>query len=176
MNLDYFYKYGIFYNPASKHYNVGGNTSVQCDLCKKKSLPKSVGYNQFDLCIECYKKHRPKPVVQPVVQSEPAPNQLKSNDQFIPKKTGPDTLDDSNLFFRPKSRIDVNAIDFMSGDNTRLQPKHRDNNHDEVRGSILQLNDEDKNTFGGFTRNTYPDPDEEYLDQNNEKVDKNLFA
>lgn len=42
---------GTFYFPAWKHYNQ--ETIVNCDLCHKSGLVCSIGYQTFDLCLEC---------------------------------------------------------------------------------------------------------------------------
>jgi len=42
---------GTFYFPAWKHYNQ--ETIVNCDLCHKNCLFCSIGYQTFDLCLEC---------------------------------------------------------------------------------------------------------------------------
>ena len=44
-------KNGKFYNPASTHYSSG--VVVRCDYCCKNNLEMSLGYENYDLCIEC---------------------------------------------------------------------------------------------------------------------------
>lgn len=44
-------KYGVYYNPASKHYGFKG--SVNCDRCHKSNIQSSIGYNNLDLCMSC---------------------------------------------------------------------------------------------------------------------------
>ena len=47
-------KEGIFYEPASKHYN---NVSmVTCDRCYAQNIPVCYGHKseQYDLCLKCY--------------------------------------------------------------------------------------------------------------------------
>lgn len=45
------YKYGTYYNPASKHYNSVVN--VMCDKCYKDKLEMCIGYEDYDLCLFC---------------------------------------------------------------------------------------------------------------------------
>lgn len=42
---------GIYYNPATKHYGQEG--IVFCDLCKKQDLSICIGYDSYDLCLQC---------------------------------------------------------------------------------------------------------------------------
>jgi len=44
-------KYGIYYNPASKHYN--SNTNVVCDRCFKHNISTCIGWQTYDLCLVC---------------------------------------------------------------------------------------------------------------------------
>ncbi|AYV82002.1 MAG: hypothetical protein Homavirus2_6 [Homavirus sp.] len=45
------YKYGTYYNPATNHYGAVG--SVNCDRCHRKLLDICIGWQTYDLCIEC---------------------------------------------------------------------------------------------------------------------------
>lgn len=45
-------KNGTYYNPASKHYN-GNSTNVVCDRCRKTGLDMCIGYETYDLCLQC---------------------------------------------------------------------------------------------------------------------------
>ncbi len=45
------WKYGTYYNPASKHYGNGGN--IMCDKCYKDNLNMCIGYEDHDLCLNC---------------------------------------------------------------------------------------------------------------------------
>lgn len=50
------YKFGDYYNPASKHYETRSNynvINVICDRCGRKNLNICIGYNDYDLCIPC---------------------------------------------------------------------------------------------------------------------------
>ena len=61
-------KYGAYYNPAHSHYismspqplipsqenlQPSAPVVVFCDRCGKRNLDCSIGYNQYDLCLEC---------------------------------------------------------------------------------------------------------------------------
>lgn len=59
------YKYGTYYNPASKHY--GSNASVVCDRCHKSDLDICIGYESHDLCMPCIQEINSK-YKQPVYQ------------------------------------------------------------------------------------------------------------
>jgi hypothetical protein len=48
--MDAFY-YGVYYNPASKHY--GRECSVICDKCRRSNLEVCIGYAKTDLCLSC---------------------------------------------------------------------------------------------------------------------------
>jgi len=47
------YKYGTYYNPASKHYSLFEDINVVCDRCNRSRLPVCIGYNEYDLCLKC---------------------------------------------------------------------------------------------------------------------------
>lgn len=64
------YKLGTFYNPAYKHYagdaninNLNNNNNnnnskiaienIICDRCNKDNLLSCIGYQNFDLCLQC---------------------------------------------------------------------------------------------------------------------------
>lgn len=44
-------RFGIYYNPASKHYGQDGN--VTCDKCHAGSLTACIGLADKDLCLPC---------------------------------------------------------------------------------------------------------------------------
>jgi hypothetical protein len=44
-------KYGIYYYPATKHYENGGQ--VSCDRCFKNYIDMSIGWKNYDLCLPC---------------------------------------------------------------------------------------------------------------------------
>ena len=46
------YKEGKYYNPASKHYEKT-LTNVVCDRCYRNNLDMSIGWNSYDLCLDC---------------------------------------------------------------------------------------------------------------------------
>jgi hypothetical protein len=45
------YNNGTYYNPAWKHY--GHKTNVVCDRCKTTQLKVCIGWNKYDLCMQC---------------------------------------------------------------------------------------------------------------------------
>ena len=45
------YKFGSYYNPASNHY--GNAANVVCDRCFKDNLDISIGWQTYDLCLQC---------------------------------------------------------------------------------------------------------------------------
>lgn len=48
------YNFGIYYNPAEKHYDDNSIIGVQCDKCKRTGLKVCIGWRQkFDLCMQC---------------------------------------------------------------------------------------------------------------------------
>ena len=51
MDLEKVATKGIYYNPASNHYNYSCN--VSCDRCKTNNLPSCIGLGQLDLCLSC---------------------------------------------------------------------------------------------------------------------------
>ena len=52
------YKNGTYYNPAHKHYpkQDRSQTNVVCDRCQKTNLGSSIGWQDYDLCLECTSK------------------------------------------------------------------------------------------------------------------------
>ena len=55
-NYDRIVLYGRMYNPASSHYDILGQTVVNCDRCRKVGIPISYGIpnENFDICVDCY--------------------------------------------------------------------------------------------------------------------------
>ena len=47
------YKYGTYYNPASKHYGGEETTNVVCDRCYKDHLDVCIGWQTHDMCLQC---------------------------------------------------------------------------------------------------------------------------
>ena len=45
------YYFGTFYQPANLHYS--GSGSVNCDKCQRTNLKSCIGYQNYDLCLEC---------------------------------------------------------------------------------------------------------------------------
>lgn len=45
-------KYGTYYYPATKHYD-GASNGVECDRCYKVNLDACIGWDRYDLCLEC---------------------------------------------------------------------------------------------------------------------------
>ena len=43
--------YGTYYHPATNHYNNG--QMVVCDRCFRQNLNACIGYNTYDLCLNC---------------------------------------------------------------------------------------------------------------------------
>jgi len=46
-------KDGIYYNPASKHYDI--LQVIICDGCNKEHLDICIGFEDYDLCFDCVK-------------------------------------------------------------------------------------------------------------------------
>jgi hypothetical protein len=46
--------YGTYYNPAEKHYDNG--QTVICDRCYREKLDVCIGYEKYDLCLDCVKE------------------------------------------------------------------------------------------------------------------------
>lgn len=47
------YKYGTYYNPASKHYGGEETTNVVCDRCYRDHLDVCIGWQTHDMCLHC---------------------------------------------------------------------------------------------------------------------------
>lgn len=45
---------GVYYIPAWRHYNT--QVSVVCDRCNKTHLSACIGYQNYDLCLNCVDK------------------------------------------------------------------------------------------------------------------------
>lgn len=54
--IDTFYK-GQLYHPSMLHYpdDMDDIVTVFCDNCKREDISICKGYNNFDLCIDCWK-------------------------------------------------------------------------------------------------------------------------
>lgn len=52
------YTHGTYYKPAYKHYPRADNsrTKVSCDRCQRSNLNSCIGWNTYDLCLECVSK------------------------------------------------------------------------------------------------------------------------
>lgn len=46
-------KYGTYYNPAHTHYSFAKVTSIVCDRCYRQNLDMCIGYDTYDLCLNC---------------------------------------------------------------------------------------------------------------------------
>ena len=44
---------GKYYYPASSHYSQNESISVTCDRCLTTNLKVCIGFDQYDLCLEC---------------------------------------------------------------------------------------------------------------------------
>ena len=42
---------GILYYPSNKHYD--STTSVNCDRCHKHNINVCIGWNSYDMCLNC---------------------------------------------------------------------------------------------------------------------------
>ena len=50
----YIIKYGTYYFPAEKHYqDYRYQLVVQCDRCRRDRLTSCLGWENYDLCMEC---------------------------------------------------------------------------------------------------------------------------
>ena len=49
------YKYGKYYNPAWTHYRRD-DANVSCDRCHRTQLKVSIGWDKYDLCMDCVDK------------------------------------------------------------------------------------------------------------------------
>jgi len=47
------YRYGTYYNPAFRQYNLTTMVNVICDRCHKNYLNVCIGWNNKNLCLEC---------------------------------------------------------------------------------------------------------------------------
>ena len=47
------YKYGKYYNPSRLHYVGATSGDVGCDRCMKEDLPACIGWQDYDLCLQC---------------------------------------------------------------------------------------------------------------------------
>lgn len=45
-------KNGVYYCPASKHYN-NQSSNIVCDRCRKTHLNVCIGLDTYDLCLSC---------------------------------------------------------------------------------------------------------------------------
>lgn len=80
-------KYGTYYNPATKHYN--NNANVVCDRCFRNNLDACIGWQTYDLCLQCVNTVNNDPLSKPTKPSEPKYVVTTTNmmqGQFRPKK------------------------------------------------------------------------------------------
>ena len=75
-------KNGTYYNPASKHYNFN-STNVVCDRCRKTGLDMCIGFESYDLCLQCVQDvnsqlKKQVPIKQPEIAT------YMQQDQFRP--------------------------------------------------------------------------------------------
>jgi len=43
---------GTYFNPAAKHYNYR-SVDIICDRCKRRPLKVCIGWDRYDLCMNC---------------------------------------------------------------------------------------------------------------------------
>ncbi|ATZ81149.1 hypothetical protein BMW23_1106 [Bodo saltans virus] len=68
--FDVIYKDGSYYNPASSHYKPE-TTNVTCDGCQRQSLKVCIGWQDYDMCVNCIKKMSTKePLQNDLIQSQ----------------------------------------------------------------------------------------------------------
>jgi len=104
------YNYGTYYNPASKHYNLGVSTNIVCDRCQKNYLDISIGWQTFDLCLSCIntisnninKKYK-APEYSTVCMTSMAQHQFKHNNNYK-------TIDDNSYKTTMLQRLFRNGI------------------------------------------------------------------
>lgn len=54
-------EFGLLYSPAWKHYDDNDNDGchlVMCDNCFKDNLDISCGFEELDICIDCYNEFK----------------------------------------------------------------------------------------------------------------------
>lgn len=51
------YRKGTYYNPATSHYQKGQadgqKVHVDCDRCRRRNIPVSIGWEDYDICTIC---------------------------------------------------------------------------------------------------------------------------
>jgi len=73
INFEQIIKNGNFYFPAWTHYNKS-DANVTCDRCRRTNLKCCIGYNNYDLCLDCTEDvvqilNRPIKPIQPIYES-----------------------------------------------------------------------------------------------------------
>jgi len=64
-------QYGTYYNPAHNHY--GRQVDVVCDRCHKTGLGVCIGWQTYDLCLQCTQDiHDSGYLVKPPMTQYPA--------------------------------------------------------------------------------------------------------
>jgi len=85
VNFEQIIKNGNFYFPAWTHYNKN-DANVTCDRCRRTNLKCCIGYNEYDLCLDCTEDvvqilNRPiKPIqstYEPIIMTEMEQNFIK---------------------------------------------------------------------------------------------------
>jgi len=85
INFEQIIKNGNFYFPAWTHYNKS-DANVTCDRCRRTNLKCCIGYNNYDLCLDCTEDvvqilNRPikpiQPTYEPIIMTEMEQNFIK---------------------------------------------------------------------------------------------------
>jgi hypothetical protein len=87
--------YGSYYYPATSHYTR--SCTVMCDRCKKTNISACIGYNNFDLCLECVDKvikEKGKIVDVPVYLPDEKPLIRMMSDRFFESLRNSNSQDD----------------------------------------------------------------------------------
>lgn len=53
-------KFGMYYNPASKHY-MKHNANIVCNNCGKENLTSCIGHADVDICLPCVENLNTEP-------------------------------------------------------------------------------------------------------------------
>lgn len=93
-------KNGEYYYPANKHYNSTGY--VTCDRCAKTNICACIGYESYDLCLDC---------VLVVIKSS---NSFQKNIQTQPKKEYLSKM--MQKMYRHEENLNDDRLTFMCQD------------------------------------------------------------
>ena len=116
------FKNGIYYCPASKHYSSNESINIVCDRCKRTNIDICIGYETYDLCLQC---------IQEINQQLKRQKEMEEVKTFMVQSQ-----------FRPQTMTNMQQAQFRPQTKTYMQQaqfrtQFRDDDSDEESATLM---------------------------------------